>query len=444
MVSVISRSGGRTATGIARRTRGRLSAAGATLGALAMVSVGMVPSASAAEAPVPWHLTAMKAEQMWKASTGEGMTVAVIDTGVNASTPALKGQVVEGDLPVEVAYKSTEDYSGHGTSMAEIIAGTGSAGGIKGLAPDAKILPIRIGLNGLKDKTEIKKAPSVAEAIRAAADSDAKIISMSFGGSYIIKEEAEAVAYAYSKGKLLFAAVGNDAGKATFKGKFIGYPAGYPYVVGVAAADKTGTVGKFSEHGIDVDLAAPGLDVPAWCDATFTQYCTTQGTSGATAVASASAALVWSAHPDWTNNQVLNALLETAGRDWPREQPSNYLGYGLIRPRVVLAEPGFDPGAPDADPLLKEHESAFKASSEFKPTPEPAPTTSAGASSEAEGEGEAPADPGKPAAGGEGETAAAAEAGDGSSLVWPIAGAIAAVVVIGGVTVVVMRKRRSA
>ncbi|MGW0930893.1 S8 family serine peptidase [Streptomyces sp. NPDC002644] len=442
MVSVISRPGGRTATGIAGRTRGRLSAAGATLGALAMVSVGMVPSAWAAEAPDAWHLKAMKAEEMWRASTGEGVTVAVIDSGVNADTPSLKGQVVEGGLPADVAYKATVDYDGHGTTMAETIAGTGAAGGIKGLAPKAKILPIRIGLDGLKDKAEMKKAPTVAEAIRAAADTDAKIISMSFGGSYILQEEAEAVAYAYSKGKLLFASVGNEAGEASFEGKFIGYPAGYPYVVGVAAADKTGTVGKFSEHGIDVDLAAPGLEVPAWCDATFTQYCTTQGTSAATAVASASAALVWSAHPDWTNNQVLNALLETAGRDWPREQPSNYLGYGLIRPRVVLAEPGFDPGAPGADPLLKEHESAFKASSEFKPTPEPTPTTPAGASGEAEAE--APADSGKPAPGGEGETAAAAEAGDGSSLVWPIAGAIAAVVVIGGVTVVVMRKRRSA
>ncbi|MEU6160844.1 S8 family serine peptidase [Streptomyces sp. NPDC047130] len=416
---------------------------GAALGAFAMVSVSVVPSASAAEALDAWHLDAMKAEQMWKVSTGEGVTVAVIDTGVNADTSALEGQVVEGDISGAAAYKATVDYTGHGTSMAETIAGTGAGGGIKGLAPDAKIVPIRIDLKGLEDKADRKKAPSIAEAIRAAADSDAKIISMSFTSPYIIAEEAEAVAYAYSKGKLLFAGVGNEAEKDTFGGKHIGYPAGYPYVVGVSAADKTGTVGKFSEHGADVDLAAPGLDLPAWCDRNFTRYCTVEGTSSATAVASASAALVWSAHPDWTNNQVLNALLETAGRDWPREQPSNYLGYGLIRPRVVLAEPGFDPGAPDADPLIKEHESAFKASSDFKPTPEPIPSTSAGASSGAEAEGEAPADAGKPAAGGEGETAAA-EAGDGSSLVWPIAGAIAAVVVIGGVTVVVLRKRRSA
>ncbi|MGW0603607.1 S8 family serine peptidase [Streptomyces sp. NPDC002640] len=442
MVSVISRPGGRTATGIARRTRGRLSAAGATLGALAMISVGMVPSASAAEAPDAWHLKAMQAEQMWKVSTGEGVTVAVIDSGVNADTPALKGQVVEGGVPADVAYKATVDYDAHGTTMAETIAGTGAGGGIKGLAPDAKILPIRIALKSLKDKADAKKAPTIAEAIRAAADSDAQIINMSFGGDYIIDEEAEAVAYAYSKGKLLFAGVGNDAERGGFSGKYIGYPAGYPYVVGVGAADKTGTAGDFSEHGVHVDIAAPGLELPGWCDASFRAYCVEQGTSSATAVTSAAAALIWSAHPDWTNNQVLNALLETAGRDWPREEPSTYLGYGLIRPRLVLAESGFDPGAPDVDPLLKEHEAAFHSGSRFKPTPEPTPTTPAGASGEAEAE--APADSGKPAPGGEGETAAAAEAGDGSSLVWPIAGAIAAVVVIGGVTVVVMRKRRSA
>jgi type VII secretion-associated serine protease mycosin len=438
MASVISRPGG-TATRGGRRLSRRLSAAGATLGALAMVSVGVVPSASAAEASEGWHLTAMKARDMWKTSTGKGVTVAVIDSGVNPGTSSLKGQVVEGAVPAAVGYKATVDHDGHGTNMAETIAGTGAGGGVKGLAPDAKILPIRVETEGLS-KSEAKKAPTLAEAIKAAADTDARIISMSIGGPYIYEEEAEAVRYAYSKGKLLFASVGNEAGKKTLEGKYIGYPAGYPYVVGVAAADKTGTVGKFSEHGVDVDLAAPGLNMPGWCDDTFTRYCTIQGTSFATAVTSASAALIWSAHPDWTNNQVLNALLETAGRDWPRSRPSVYLGYGLVRPRLVLADPGFDPGAPDVDPLLVEHESQFKADSAFKPISSPTPTPPAGDTSKA------PADDAEPAPGGKGEAQGAdtaAQDADGGAL-WPIAGAAAAVVVIGGVAYVVVRKRRTA
>lgn len=421
----------------------RLCAVAATLGALAMTMVGAVPSASAAEAPEGWHLTAMKAQQMWKTSTGEGVTVAVIDSGVNSQTPSLKGQVIEDGITGPAGYKATVDTDGHGTSMAESIAGTGAGGGIKGLAPDAKILPIRLGID--LSKAEKKKAPTVAQAIRAAADSDAKIINMSFGAPWIIDEDAAAVRYAYSKGKLLFASVGNDAEKKT-RDKYIGYPAGYPYVVGVAAVDKTATAGKFSEHGIDVDLAAPGLNLPGWCDGTFTQYCTGQGTSYAAAIASASAALIWSAHPEWTNNQVLNALIETASRDWPRSETSVYLGHGILRPRLVLADPDFNPGSPDVDPLLKQHKAQFNGDSAFQPIPSATPTTPADDSPKA------PADGAKPAPGGKGEEAgaagatdtAAAQDGDSGTL-WPIAGAAAAVVVIGGIVAfVVVRKRRTA
>ncbi len=132
----------------------------------------------------------------------------------------------------------------------------------------------------------------------------------------------------------MFAAVGNDAEKKNL----IDYPAAYDGVVGVAAADDSGKVGKFSEHGDYVDLAAPGLSIPRWCDATFTSYCgEAEGTSPAAAIASGSAALVWSAHPDWTANQVLRVLTDTASRDWPKDKPSNYLGYGLIRPARNLS-----------------------------------------------------------------------------------------------------------
>ncbi|MER5480067.1 S8 family serine peptidase [Streptomyces sp. NPDC002734] len=386
----------------------------------------------------------MQAEQMWKTSTGEGVTVAVLDTGVNPDTPSLKGQLVEDGVPASVGYKATVDYDGHGTTMAETIAGTGAGGGLKGLAPGAEILPIRLDLEQFKNKTEGKKAPTFSEAVRAAADSDAKIINMSFGGTFIFGDDAAAVRYAYSKGKLLFAAVGNAAGEKNRDGENVDFPAGYPYVVGVAAADKSGTAGKFSEHGVRVDIAAPGLALPGWCDATFQRYCSVQGTSSATAVASASAALIWSAHPDWTNNQVLNALIETASRDWPRDETSVYLGHGLVRPRLVLADPAFNPGPPDLDPLLKQHEAQFGGDSAFQPIPSPTPTTPADASSKT------PADGAEPAPGGKGEEAgatdtdtAAAQDGDSGAL-WPIAGAAAAVVVIGGVVAfVVMRKRRT-
>ncbi|MET8169756.1 S8 family serine peptidase [Streptomyces sp. NPDC005329] len=365
----------------------------------------------------------MKADEMWKVSTGQGVKVAVIDSGVNSDTSSLKGQVLADEVPATVAYGATHDYTGHGTTMAELIAGTGSGDGLKGIAPGAKIVPFRIVANSLKDKAEIAKTASSAKAIRAAADTDVKILSMSFGSPGEDPEEAAAIKYAHSKGKLMFASVGNDAETKNL----IGYPAAYPYVIGVAASDKSGKVGKFSEYGNYVDLAAPGLDIPTWCDETFRSYCDGVGTSVATAIASASAALVWSAHPKWTANQVLASLIDTAGRDWAKNDPSTYLGYGLIRPRKVLEQRNFNPGPADTDPLARENatgvtDAAGKAPSASTPTsPQPTKATAGG------------------------KTSAAASTSDTSDNItmWVALGAAAAVLVIGGGAFAVLRSRRA-
>ncbi|MFC5956996.1 S8 family serine peptidase [Streptomyces pratens] len=365
----------------------------------------------------------MKANEMWKVSTGKGVKVAVIDTGVNPDTPSLNGQVIAGETSESLGYKATEDFVGHGTTMAELIAGTGTRGALKGLAPEAKIVPYRVAMHGLTG-TEKEKAPDLAKVIRAVADSDVKIINMSFGASISDPGDLEAVKYAHSKGKLMFASTGNDAEE----NNFIGYPAAYPYVVGVAASGKSGKVGKFSEHGNYVDLAAPGLDVPAWCDETFRTYCTGEGTSIATAIASASAALVWSAHPGWTANQVLASLIDTAGRDWARDDPSTYLGYGLIRPRKVLEKKDFNPGASDTDPLARENvtgvldESGNPVAASTSPSPKPSKDTS----------------------GGQNSTAASDTDTSGNTTLWVTLGAAAAVLVIGGGAFAVIRSRRRA
>lgn len=397
------------------------------LGTLAVLSAGLAPSASAADVQSQqWYLSAMKAEEMWKVSTGKGIKVAVVDTGVNPDTPSLKGQVLTGEVPKAVSYKATEDYDGHGTSMAELIAGTGAQGSLKGLAPGAKIVPYRIGMKDMKDESEKAKAPSFPDVIREIADSDVKIISMSFGEDVDRAEDLAAIKYAQSKGKLLIAGVGNDAKKENF----IGYPAAYPYVVGVAASDPKGAVGKFSEYGNYVDLASPGLKVPTWCDNTFRSYCTGQGTSQATAITSASAALIWSAHPDWTANQVLASLIETAGRDWAKDDPSTYLGYGLIRPRKVLEDSNFNPGAAGTDPLARENARGVTGVGTDN-SPSPSASTSS--------------QPPKNASGGQTSAAgSSSDSSDDNTTMWVALGAAAAVLVIGGGAFAVVRSRRGA
>lgn len=392
----------------------------AALGAFAVMSSGLAPNAVAADVQSKqWYLDAMDATGMWKVSTGKGVKVAVVDSGVNPETSSLKGQVLVDEVPKAVAYHATEDFKGHGTSMAELIAGTGANGGLKGLAPGAKIVPYRVQMNGMKDE-EMLKSPDLAKAVRAAADTDVKIINMSLGSPYIYPDEAAAMKYAYSKGKLLFAATGNLGDKKNP----IDYPAADLYVVGVSAADQNGKVGTFSTYGNYVDLAAPGLNVPAWCDATFRSYCDGQGTSMASAIASASAALIWSAHPNWTANQVLRTLIDTAGRDWPKNKPSNYLGYGLVRPRKVLESSSINPGAADADPLSIENGTGVSGA----PSPSVSPASQASNSTSG------------------GQTSAAASSSDssGNTTLWVALGAAAAVVVVGGGAFAVARSRRSA
>ncbi|MFF7738647.1 S8 family serine peptidase [Streptomyces sp. NPDC007984] len=393
-------------------------------GAFIIMSSGLAPNAAAADVQSKqWYLNAMHAEDMWKISTGKGVKVAVLDTGVNPDTSSLKGQVIGDEVPEAVSYNATEDYNGHGTSMAELIAGTGAKGGMQGLAPGAKIVPYRVLSKGVSS-TDKKKTPSVVDAIKAAADSDARIINMSFGSDIIDPDVEKVIKYAHSKGKLMFAATGNDAESKNF----IGYPAAYPYVVGVAAADDKGRVGDFSEFGNYVDLAAPGLNVPYWCDATLRSYCDEgDGTSMASAIASASAALIWSAHPNWTANQVLRSLIDTASRDWPKNKPSNYLGYGLVRPRKVLENSDINPGSAATDPLSFENGTGVMG---VTATPSaPAPTSS-----------QAP----KNTSGGQTSAAGSTSEPSDSTTMWVALGAAGTALVIGGGAFALIRSRRKA
>jgi type VII secretion-associated serine protease mycosin len=406
---------------------------GVVVGVLAATTVGFASGAAAYDAQSKqWYLEPMKAEQMWKVSTGKGIKVAVIDSGVNAETASLKGQVLIDEVPKSVAYRATDDYTGHGTTMAELIAGTGAGGGLQGLAPGAKIVPYRIELEGLKGGTAEKhKTPEATEAIRAAADSDAQIINMSFGSVGPSSKEEAAIDYAASKGKLLIAAVGNEGRTAK---DTIGYPAAFPYVLGVAAVDASGTVSKFSSSGNYVDLSAPGQGFPGWCDANFRSYCDdVNGTSSAAAITSAAAALLWSAHPDWTVNQVTRSLIDTASRTWAKDNPSKYAGYGMIRPRKILENSSYDAGAANADPLLKDNGGDLLANSASS-TSSSSSSPSASAASQA---------PEKGSGGGTSAAGSSAESSNDSSSLWIALGAAAAVIVVGGGGYAVVRARRA-
>ncbi|MFD7398418.1 type VII secretion-associated serine protease mycosin [Streptomyces virginiae] len=382
---------------------------------LLLAGVAATPAHAETIRSQQWHLDAMKADEIWKITTGKGITVAVIDTGLKR-IPELQGQVVPGAVfPVgDAPGDQDNDYDGHGTGISAMIAASGkhpSGDGAYGLAPGVKILPIRV-----PDMLEGANTPSIVAAIRYAADSEAKVINISLatgGKPEDDRDRAEAVRYALSKGKLIFAGAGNN-GNSTNR---LLYPAGTPGVVGVGAVDVTGEPTKESQHGAQVDLAAPGMDIVTACTSK-TGLCTTHGTSDATALASASAALLWSAHPDWTNNQVLRVLLNTAGKPFDGSQRNDYIGYGIVRPRVALQTPG-DPGPADVYPL-----------------PDLAAAADAAKKPSASADAKAPdAAASKPAA-------QAEEKKSGSALPWIALGLGACVLIGGAVTVVVVRRNR--
>ncbi|WP_282694094.1 S8 family serine peptidase [Streptomyces sp. CC208A] len=332
--------------------------------------VGVAPTAVAADArSQQWYLDAMHVDKIWQKATGKGIKVAVIDTGVDPDTPALKGKVLKGWDASESKGDETDDYDGHGTSIAEIIVGSGANGSVQGLAPDAKVIPYRVS-NTERQNEQAVNAFDMEEAIKAAADSEAQIINVSFGSDYYGSSEREAVKYAHDKGKLVFAAAGNNA----TKGNKEQYPASYPEAIAVAATDRNGKVADYSQHGETIDIAAPGSQLPAYCDKSLTKYCLREGTSAATAIASASAALIWSAHPDWTANQVLRVMFESAGRGdgWKPGTVSNYVGYGVVRPGAHINRGIGKPGDPNISPLTNKPTGGAAGA-----TPSTAPSTTA-------------------------------------------------------------------
>ncbi|MFH8734623.1 MULTISPECIES: type VII secretion-associated serine protease mycosin [unclassified Streptomyces] len=337
-----------------RSRYGRRAVSSAALGLL-LVGGATAPAFADSTRDEQWYLTVMKAESMWRTSKGEGVTVAVIDTGVDPNNADLQGRVLDGlNLAPKEAGDEHTDFGGHGTGMAGLIAATGAHGGGQGsfgLAPGAKILPIRMP-DGAKLGNQYQSAEVfnrlAPKAIRYAVDHGAKVINISQGVLSGSDKLTGAVDYALKKGSLIFASSGND-GKG---GNTVEYPAATPGVVGVGAVGKDLGVTAESTHGAQVDMAAPGDEMVHACGSksSATGLCKSHGTSDATALASASAALIWAKHPNWTNNQVLRVMLNTIGGPTSGAKRSDFIGYGIVRPRIALKTPG-DPGPADKYPL---------------------------------------------------------------------------------------------
>ncbi|MFI6446134.1 type VII secretion-associated serine protease mycosin [Kitasatospora sp. NPDC050543] len=292
---------------------------------------------------------------VWPISQGNGVIVAVIDSGVLKDHQDLTGQVLPGaDFSGENS-DGTVDKDGHGTGMASLIAGHGHGdqAGIMGLAPKSKILPIRIRWGG-EDVAEGEKS-DVARAVRFAADHGAKVINMSIGGySKNDSEIRSAVSYAAGKDVVLVASTGNSGNR----NRPVEYPAAFPGVVAVGAVDRTGAIWEKSTFGPETTLAAPGAGIYRASAQPAAGYGIGDGTSDATAYVSAIAALVRSKYPELSAGQVINRMIKTAvAPPDGSTAPNDKYGYGIASPSKALApNPAVDGGSKE-NPLLGRAES---------------------------------------------------------------------------------------
>jgi serine protease len=204
-----------------------------------------------------WHLKRVGAERAWDYTCGEGITVAVIDTGVACFDKGpfsrgtdLAGTRCEGGWNFVDDSPSAADDHGHGTHVAGTIAQTTNNGmGTAGLAFCSSLMPIKV-----LSKQGFGSLAAIANGIRFAADNGAQIINMSLGGPMKSRIMQDAVDHALAKGVVVVAAAGNS-------GRSVGYPAAYPGVIAVSATDDKDQIAWFSSRGPQVAIAAPGVAV---------------------------------------------------------------------------------------------------------------------------------------------------------------------------------------
>lgn len=299
-----------------------------------------------------YWLTDYRIVDAWKQSTGSGVTVAVIDTGVDGTHPDLVDNVLEGyDASGE---GSPNGWQGlgvepmHGTEVASLIAGhghnvsgipkiagqPGKPAGVIGVAPDAKILPISLNMVSNAEKSIDEQIPA---AVRYAVDHGAQVINLSIGSNKTTwpKSWDDAFAYAEEKGVVVVASAGNRGSGITQ----VGAPATIPGVLTVGGVDRQREASKGSStQGISIGVTAPSNDMIA--AAPGNKYMIWSGSSASAPLVSGLAALIKSKYPNLSAAQIIQRITESADDTGAAGRDPVY-GFGIINPLMSL-----DPSTP--------------------------------------------------------------------------------------------------
>ncbi|MFJ7774305.1 type VII secretion-associated serine protease mycosin [Streptomyces yangpuensis] len=298
----------------------------------------------------PWALQRLLLDELWaqtkgKDKSGASVRVAVIDTGVDRANPQLSGALDVGagkDFVDPKGGDGTTDTVGHGTKVAGLIAARPQQGtGFVGLAPDATIIPIR-----QNDGQGKGNALSLSQAIDHAVSKGAQVINISQDTDVQLSADSElgkSVQKAVAANIVVVASAGND-GLSGQKRKT--YPAAFPGVLAVGASDRNNERAVFSQPGDFIGVAAPGVDMVSTVPG-FGQ-CIDNGTSFSAPYVAGVAALLRAEHGDWSAQQIVWQIQNTAeravkGRD-------DYVGWGVVDPVRALSQDQEAPKAPVPDP----------------------------------------------------------------------------------------------
>jgi thermitase len=295
-------------------------------------AVKSIASLEEAKQEVGWQITAFDLPNEWAVTQGEGVKIAVLDSGADLQHPDISDNLLPG-INLVRRNNPPQDDNKHGTHVTGIICAQNNEIGMVGVAPKAKVIPVKV-LDG-RGNGDMNL---VAEGVRWAADNGADIISMSLGSPSPQQQLRRAIQYAAAKGIPTFCAAGNAGNTEN-----LFYPANYPETISIGSIDLSLDRSSFSNTGQNLDFMAPGRDIfstipPKW-------YATLSGTSMACPFAVGVAALVLS----YVRNNKVRIKLDSVD-DYRRIFRENctpisnakfagkkfFTGLGIIDPRKLL------------------------------------------------------------------------------------------------------------
>ncbi|WP_432049790.1 S8 family serine peptidase [Verrucosispora sp. NA02020] len=296
--------------------------------ALPTVTDGCVGASPVTATGMPWAVARLGPSAAWPLTRGAGVTVAVVDSGVSATAPALRGAVTAG-RDVTDAGRADRDCLGRGTTLAGIVAARPVSGtAVVGIAPAATVLPIRItGRDGRVPPT------GLADGIRAATTLGADVILVGTGRPGTDDRLASAVAEAVARDIVVVAAVDDRSAPPSATAAPPWYPAAFPQVLAVGGIDPDGVPTEDSPPSASVDLVAPATGAVSVAPAGPGHY-RVGGPAVAAAYVAGAAALVRSYRPELTQAQVRDRLRLTA--EPPSAPGDPRLGAGTVDPYAAV------------------------------------------------------------------------------------------------------------